>query len=76
MSEEKQRNLRLLAYWLFSTVVVVFASITAYIGIWTRPAGATTWTIIKAGLPIWGIVALAAVIIYLGYYLVVVRRQG
>jgi hypothetical protein len=74
MTEDREKRARLLAYWLFSTVVIVFASITAYIAIWTRPIGAPMMTVIKAGLPIWGIVALAAVIIY-SAYLFFTRRK-
>ncbi len=69
MSEDRERRARLLAYWLFSTVLIVFASITAYIAAWARPVGASMMAIIKAGFPIWGIVALAAAIIYAAYSL-------
>ena len=74
MSEQRQRGMRLLAYWLFSTELVVFAALTTYIALWTRPAGATTWTIIKAGFPIWGIVGLVAIVIYVGYYFYVRQK--
>ncbi len=76
MADDQQKKTKLLAYWLFSTVVVVCGAITAYIGLWTRPAGATTWVIIKTGFPIWGIVTLAAVIIFAGYYFWVSRQQS
>ncbi len=68
MSEEQQKKTRLLAYWCFSTTLVVFAAITAYIALWTRELGATMMEILKAGFPIWGITALAAAIIFFGYY--------
>jgi polyferredoxin len=75
MSEEKLKKIRLVAYWLFSTTVVVFAAVTAYIALWTRPVGATMTTILKAGLPIWGITAVAAAVFFGGYY-IYNRRQA
>jgi sterol desaturase/sphingolipid hydroxylase (fatty acid hydroxylase superfamily) len=74
MAEGQQKSMRLLAYWLFSMVVMVFAAITAYIALWVRPAGASMWTIVKSGFPIWGITGLAAVIIFAGYYFYSSRR--
>ena len=68
MSETLGKNKKLLAYWLFSTAQLVFGAITAYIAMWARPAGATMWTVIKAGFPIWGTTALAAVVIFTGYH--------
>jgi uncharacterized membrane protein YwaF len=75
MSEEQLKKIRLVAYWVFSTTVVVFAAITAYIALWTRPVGATMTTVLKAGFPIWGITALAAAVFFGGYYLYT-RRQA
>lgn len=74
MSEDRETRARLLAYWLFSTVVIVFASITVYIAAWVRPLGAPLMTIIMAGFPIWGTVALAAAIIYAAYSFFTRRR--
>ena len=67
MSEEKDKNSRLLAYWLFSTTVIVFGAITAYIALWARPLGASMWDVVWAGRYVWGLTAVAAVIIYIGY---------
>ena len=75
MSEEQLKKIRLMAYWLFSTTAVVFAAITAYIALWTRPVGATMMTVLRAGFPIWGITALAAAVFFGGYYLYT-RRQA
>lgn len=63
MSEEPKKGAKLLAFWLFGTVMVVFAAITAYI----MPVGGV-FAALKAGFPIWGITALAAVVIYAIYY--------
>jgi hypothetical protein len=69
VSEKREKGMKLLAFWLFGTVMIVFAAITAYILLVGRMAGAVTiWDSIKAGFPIWGITALAAIIIYAGYY--------
>ena len=69
MSEEQNKSQKLLAFWLFGTVMIVFGAITAYILLVGRMAGAVnTWDAVKAGFPIWGITALAAIIIYAGYY--------
>ena len=76
MADEPRKKIRLLAYWLFSTAVVVFGAITAYIALWTRQAGATMWDIVKAGFPVWGMVTLAAVIIFVGYYFWTSRQQS
>jgi hypothetical protein len=75
MSEEQLKKIKLVAYWLFSTTVIVFAGITAYIALWTRPVGASMITIVKAGLPIWGVTAVAAAIFFSGYY-IYSRRQA
>ena len=67
MSEEPNKGAKLLAFWLFGTAVIVFSAITAYIFLFT--AGMfTVWEAIKSGFPIWGITALAAIIIYVAYY--------
>ena len=64
MSEEQEKKFKLLTYWLFSTVLIVFAAITTYIALWARPAGLSLGGIIWAGFPIWGITALSAAIIF------------
>ena len=72
MSEEKTKSTKLFAFWLFGTVVIVFAAITAYIFLFT---GGTMGQAIMAGLPIWGITAVGAIIIYAGYTFYS-KRQG
>ena len=66
MSEEPKKGAKLLAFWLFGTVLVVFAAITAYVMMFTARMG--VFAAIKAGFPIWGITALAAIVIYAIYY--------
>jgi len=72
MSEEKTKSAKLFAFWLFGTIMIVFAAITAYIFLFT---GGTMWEAIKAGFPIWGITVLAGVIIYAGYYFYAKRQS-
>ncbi len=72
MSEEKQKTFKMVAFWMFSTVMIVFAAITAYIFLFT---GGGMGTAIKAGFPIWGITALAAVIIFAVYYFFSMRQE-
>ena len=74
MSEEPKKGGKLLAFWLFGTVVIVFAAITAYIMMFVGAVGGI-FAAIKAGFPIWGITALAAVVIYAGYYLYNKRKS-
>jgi len=73
MSEEKEKVVRLVAFWMFGTVMIVFAAITAYIYIFTGGTG--MGTAIKAGFPIWGITAVAAAIIFAGYYFYSSRQE-
>jgi len=61
--EAKQRRLRLMRFWLFGTFVIVWGAITAYLGLFTgNPVGA-----VVAGLPIWGMVGVVAILLYFGY---------
>jgi len=68
MSDDKEKSGKLLAFWLFGTVLIVFGAITSYIALIARPFGATMMDVMKLGFPIWGITAVAAVIIYVGYH--------
>jgi cell division septal protein FtsQ len=74
MPEEQKKGAKLLAFWLFGTVLIVFAAITAYIYLYTAGV-ATIGQVIMTGLPIWGITAVAAIIIYVVYYFLT-KRQG
>jgi len=66
---EKGKSARLLAFWLFGTVMIVFAAITAYILFIGRLAGSVTvWNAVGLGFPIWGLTALAAILIYAIYH--------
>ena len=68
MSEEPKKGAKLLAFWLFGTVMVVFAAITAYILFIGRMAGAVTiWKAIGTGFPIWGITGVLCIVWYFMY---------
>lgn len=64
MSEEKTKLLNLMKFWLFGTFVIVWAAITAYIGMFTDR---DWWVAVKAGFPIWGLTGLMAIVWYFGY---------
>jgi len=71
MAEEKQKKLRLMTFWLFSSVMIVFAAVTAYVFLF---AG-NVWWAIKGALPVTLIVAVAAAIIYAVYYFLVYKKE-
>lgn len=71
MAEEKQKKLRLMTFWLFGGVMIVFAAVTAYLFIFV----ANVWTAIWRALPITLIVAVAAAIIYAVYYFLVYKKE-
>lgn len=61
--DPKERRLRLMRFWLFGSVVIVFAAVTAYLYMFTMDIMGS----LRVGLPIWGTVAVAAVLIFIGY---------
>jgi hypothetical protein len=66
MDEEKLSRLKVMRFWLIGTFAIVSIAITTYIGLFTR----SDWiAAIKAGFPIWGIVAAVCIIWYVGYLL-------
>jgi len=75
MAEEKQKKLRLVTYWLFSSVMIVFAAVTAYMYIWLSPLSGTIWQALGASLPVTLVVAGAAVILYLLYYFLIYKKN-
>jgi hypothetical protein len=73
MSEE-QKKLRLMVYWLFTAVMIVFAAVTAYIYIWIAQAEGTIWMAVQGALPITLVVAIAAGILGAVYYFLVYKK--
>lgn len=74
MSDDKQKKLRLVAFWLFGTILIVFGALAAYIAVWVMPTGASAMTAIMAGWPIYLITIIAAGAIYAGYYYYVNKK--
>jgi uncharacterized RDD family membrane protein YckC len=72
MSEDKVKLLNLMRFWLFGTFVIVWAAITGYIGLFTDR---NWWAAIKAGFPIWGIVAGLCIVWYFAYRFWLVRKK-
>ncbi len=70
MTEEKQKRLRLMTFWLFSGVMIVFAAVTAYLFIFAGDI----WMAVKGSFPIVLVVAVAAAIIYAVYYFLVYKK--
>ena len=62
--DNKEKLLNLMRFWLFGTFVIVFAAVTAYIGIFTNR---DWWMAIKAGVPVWGLTAVLTVVWYYAY---------
>jgi hypothetical protein len=70
--QEKIKRLNLMRYWLFGSFVIVFAAITTYIGLFTDRNAMLALT---AGFPIWGLTALACVLIYYGYKFLYLKNR-
>lgn len=66
MDEDKVKRLKVMRFWLVGTFIIVWIAITAYIGIFT---GSDWFAAMKAGFPIWGIVAGVCIVWYVGYLL-------
>ena len=75
MAEEKQKKLRLVTYWLFSTVMIVFAAVTTYLYLLLTPLSGTIWQAIAKALPVTLAIAVAAAIIYAVYYFLIYKKD-
>ena len=74
MSPEKEKSLKLLAFWMFGTVLIVFAALMTYVTMWARPIGATFGEIFMMILPILSITVILAIVLYGGYYFYVTKK--
>ncbi len=84
MSEDQKKKVQVVGVWLLSTVIVAYAALTTFIAGWvkqvTEPVVGERGTMTlmmeatKAGFPIWGIIALAAIIIFAGYIFYIKRQ--
>ena len=70
--QSKTKRLNLMRYWLFGTFVIVFAAVTTYVGLFTDRNALVA---LKAGLPIWGIVGVACIVIYYGYKMLYLKDR-
>lgn len=69
-----EKKLRLMTFWLFSSVMIVFAAVTAYVYLWLAPLSGTVWQALAGALPVTLVVAVAAGIIYAVYYFLVYKK--
>jgi hypothetical protein len=76
MSDDAQKKLRLMTYWLFGSLLIVEAAIPVWTYSVTAPAGAD-WGLVVANVwPSMVIVLVVAVAIYAVYRYVVLPRSG
>ncbi|MFN2109529.1 MAG: hypothetical protein ACK2UI_07705 [Anaerolineae bacterium] len=75
MVEEKQKKLRLVTYWLFSSVMIVFAAVFAALTAYLFIFAGDIWMAVKGALPITLIVAVSAAIIYAVYYFLIYKKD-
>jgi hypothetical protein len=70
--DAKEKRLKLMRFWLFGSFVIIWAAVTAYIGLFTgNPLGA-----IMVGFPIWGVAAVTAIVLYFVYKAILNRPSG
>jgi hypothetical protein len=62
--ESKTKRTKLMRFWIIGIFIIVFASITTYISLWTQKS---FFESIIVGWPIWVITLVAGVLIYFGY---------
>ncbi len=73
MDEKAQKNLRLVTFWLFGSVMIVSAGVVAYVSFWIlplmqlMPGQSPVGYILSASWPIILIAAVAAVVLWAGY---------
>ncbi len=76
MSEDKERRLNLMRFWLFGTFVIVWAATFAFTYLWIAPVGADLMDVVITALPVWVITAVLAVVLYFGYKWWLGRDEG
>lgn len=74
MAEEKEKKLRLMVYWLFTSVMIVFAAVTTFIYIWIGPLQGTIGMAVSGALPVTLVVAIAAAVIGAVYYFLIYKK--
>jgi len=76
MSEDKEKRLNLMRFWLFGTFVIVWAATFAFTYLWVAPVSANIMDVVVTALPVWVITAVLAVIWYFGYKWWLGRDEG
>ena len=76
MSEDKQKRLNLMRFWLFGTFVIVWAATFTFTYLWTAPLSASITDVVMTALPVWIITAVLTVIWYFGYKWWLTREEG
>jgi uncharacterized membrane protein len=71
MAEEKQKKLRLMTFWLFGGVMIVFAAVTTYLFLFSG----NVWRALSSAMPVTLVVAVAAAIIYAVYYFLIYKKD-
>ena len=76
MSEDKQKRLNLMRFWLFGTFVIVWAATFTFTYLWVAPISSNIMDVVMTALPVWVITAVLAVIWYFGYKWWLGRSEG
>jgi len=75
MSEEKEKRLSLMRFWLFGTFVLLWAISLTYYFLYLAPISDLA-TVISAVWPVWVVAAIGAIAIYYGYKWWIGRDEG
>ncbi|GMR11684.1 MAG: hypothetical protein BMS9Abin28_2522 [Anaerolineae bacterium] len=75
MSEDKERRLRLMRFWLFGTFVLLWAISLAYYFLYLAPISDVA-TVLRAVWPVWVVAAVGAIAAYFGYRWWLGRSEG
>ncbi len=76
MTEDAQKKIRLMVYWLFGTVVIVWAAVITAVGLVALPMGAG-WDVVLGNVwPLLLIVLVLALAVGLVYRYVLLPRQA
>ena len=67
MSDDKQKRLNLMRFWLFGTFVIVWAATLTFTYLWVAPVSSNFMDVVMTALPVWVITAILAVVWYFGY---------
>ncbi len=76
MNEEAQKKVRLMVYWLFGTVVIVWAAVITAVGLVALPMGAGWDVVLGNTWPLLLIVLVLAIAVGLVYRYVLLPRQA